>query len=146
MKQISIGSVSIPLDSYTVGGTALLGIRESGKTYTAKGIAEQLLDFKVPIIVFDAIGVWRFLKVAGDGPSAKGFKVVVAGGKEPDLPLTPDSAPEIVRAAIRENIPLVEATNYKQTSCYEFTCCLKARKVVDVDRGNVRASDQFFAS
>lgn len=106
-KQIHIGSVSIPLDAYTIGGTALLGIKESGKTYTAKGIAEQLLDYDIPIIVFDAIGVWRFLKVAGEGAKAKGFKVVVAGGKEPDLPLTPQSAPEIVRAAIRENIPLV---------------------------------------
>ena len=39
MKEITIGSVGIPLDSYVVGGTALLGIRESGKTYAAKGIA-----------------------------------------------------------------------------------------------------------
>lgn len=106
-KTIRIGSVSIPLDSYAINGTALLGIKESGKTYTAKSIAEQLLEHGIPIIVFDAIGVWRYLKVAGDGPKAKGFKIVVAGGKEPDLPLTPQSAPEIVRAAIRENIPLV---------------------------------------
>ena len=52
------------------------------------------------------IGVWRYLKVAGAGAHGKGFKVV-AGGREPDLPLTPTSAPEIVRAAIRENIPLI---------------------------------------
>jgi hypothetical protein len=107
MKSITIGSVEIPLDSYVVGGTALLGIRESGKTYAAKGVAEQLLAYKIPIVVFDAIGVWRYLKVAGAGANGKGFKIVVAGGKEPDLPLTPASAPEIVRAAIRENIPLV---------------------------------------
>jgi hypothetical protein len=41
------------------------------------------------------------------GPSGRGFPIVVAGGKEPDLPLTPANAKEIVRAAIRENIPLV---------------------------------------
>jgi uncharacterized protein len=115
-KVIHIGSVSIPLDSYAVGGTAVLGIRESGKTYAAKNIAEQLLEHGVPIVVFDAIGVWRYLKVAGSGPKAKGLKIVVAGGREPDLPLTPESAPEIVRAAIRENIPLVIDLYSKQLS------------------------------
>lgn len=105
MKQIQIGDARIPLDSYTIGGTAILGIREAGKTFTAKSIAEQLLDCGVPIIAFDAIGVWRYLKVAG--PNGRGFPVVVAGGKEPDLPLNPANAATIVRAAIRENIPLV---------------------------------------
>lgn len=84
-----------------------MGITRSGKTYTCKGIAEQLLDHGIPIVVFDAIGVWRHLKVPGDGPGAKGYPIVVAGGVDADLPLTPDGAPEIVRAAIRENIPLV---------------------------------------
>jgi hypothetical protein len=93
-------------DSYAIGGTALLGIRASGKTYCAKGIAEQLLEHRVPIIVFDPIGTWRHLKVPAS-KNGKGYPVVVAGGKGADLPLTPDSATEIVRAAMRENIPLV---------------------------------------
>lgn len=107
-KSIRVGSVAIPLDDYVIGGSALLGIRDSGKTYAAKGIAEQLLEYQIPIIVFDPIGRWRFMKLAGDDAAKpKGFKIVVAGGEDPDLPLTPQSAPEIVRAAIRENIPLV---------------------------------------
>src|SRR5690606_27722206 len=40
-------------------------------------------------------------------PNGKGYKVVVAGGAAPDLPLSVESAAEIVRAAIAENIPLV---------------------------------------
>jgi hypothetical protein len=107
MKQIQIGTVKIPLDSYAIGGTAVLGIREAGKTYLSKGIAEQLLDFSVPIIAFDAIGVWRHMKRAGTAANGKGYRVVVAGGREPDLPLTPKSAPEIVRAAIAQNVSLV---------------------------------------
>lgn len=107
-KSIHVGDVSIPLDSYVVGGSALLGIRNSGKTYAAKGIAEQLLDYDVMPIIFDPVGRWRYLKLAGtDSKKPKGYKIVVAGGEQPDLPLTPQSAPEIVRAAIRENIPLV---------------------------------------
>lgn len=105
-KQIHIGDVSIPLDSYAIGGTALLGIRASGKSYAAKGIAEQLLEHRVPIIVFDPIGVWRHLKVPAL-KNGKGYPVVVAGGRGADLQLTPQSATEIVRAAMRENIPLV---------------------------------------
>lgn len=106
-KVIRIGSVSIPLDSYVTAGNALLGTKGAGKTTAAKGIVEQLLEHGIPPIIFDAIGMWRWLKVAAAGSHGKGFKVVVAGGMEPDLPLTPASAPEIVRAAIRENIPLI---------------------------------------
>lgn len=107
MKSVKIGSVSIPLDSYVTTGTALLGTKGSGKTYTAKAIAEQLLDLSIPIVVFDPIGKWRWLKVPSVDKGGRGYKVVVAGGQKPDLPLTPQNATEIVRAAIRENIPLV---------------------------------------
>lgn len=107
-KEIKIGSVSIPLDSYVISGTALLGTKGAGKTYAAKGIAEQLLDHDIPIVVFDPIGRWRFMKIAGeDSKRPRGYKIVVAGGEQPDLPLTAQSAQAIVRAAIRENIPLV---------------------------------------
>lgn len=86
----------------------MLGITKSGKTYGAKGIVEQLLDNNIPVVIFDAIGVWRWLRSPNpDSPKGKGYRVVVAGGSAPDIPLTPDSAAEIVRAAIVENIPLV---------------------------------------
>ena len=107
-KAIKIGSVSIPLDNYVISGTALLGTKGAGKTYAGKGIAEQLLDAGIPIVAFDPIGRWHFMKIAGtDADRPKGYKIVVAGGERPDLPLSAASAPEIVRAAIRENIPLV---------------------------------------
>lgn len=106
-KIIRIGSVKLQLDNFTISRTALLGITKSGKTYGAKGIVEQLLANDVPVVIFDAIGVWRWLRTAAPGPDGKGFRVVVAGGSAPDIPLTPDSAAEIVRAAVVENIPLV---------------------------------------
>jgi hypothetical protein len=95
--------VSISISDYASQGNGILGIRDSGKSYTATFMAEQLIDAGVSIIAFDPIGVWRYLKVPGKG---KGFEVVVAG-EDADLPLTPKSAPEIVRAAMRENINLV---------------------------------------
>lgn len=104
-KQIHIGDVTIPLNDFAVARTAILGITKSGKTYAAKGIAEQLLDYGIPIIVFDAIGVWQHLK--RPRPGGKGYKIVVAGGSDPDLPLTPAGVTSIIQAAIRENISIV---------------------------------------
>ena len=37
-------------------GNAILGIRDSGKTYTATWFAERLLDAHIPFVDFDPIG------------------------------------------------------------------------------------------
>lgn len=103
-KNITLGTLKIPVPEFASQGNAILGIRDSGKTYTATYLAERLMDAGIPIVVFDPIGVWKYLRVPDRG---KGYPVVVAGGENADLPLTPASAPEIVRAAMRENIPLV---------------------------------------
>jgi Mn-dependent DtxR family transcriptional regulator len=103
--RLSFGdALSVDLREYAVQGNAVLGIRDSGKSYTATYIAERLMDAGVPIVAFDPAGIWRWLRVAGAGP---GYPVVVAGGDKPDLPLTPDGAPEIVRAAMREGVSIV---------------------------------------
>lgn len=102
-KQIHLGGLSIEPRKYASEGSAILGIRGSGKSYTATFLAEQLIDNGVPFTAFDPIGIWRNLKVPGKGP---GYKVVVAG-EDADLPLTPESAPEIVRAAMHNGVSLV---------------------------------------
>lgn len=93
-------------DAQTVAsqGNAILGIRDSGKSYTAIKIAEMFFDAGIPFVAFDPIGRWRFLRVPGEG---HGYPVVVAGGMAGDLPLTAASAPEIVRAAMQAGISLV---------------------------------------
>lgn len=101
---IKLGTLKI--DPLAIGsqGNAILGIRDSGKTYTATVLAEKLFESGIPFIAFDPIGVWRFLRVPGKG---RGYPVVVAGGQEGDLPLTVAGAPEIVRAAMANGISLV---------------------------------------
>lgn len=89
---------------YASHGNAILGIRDSGKTVTAMGRAEHLIDAGIPITVVDPIGVWRFLRVPGKG---KGYPVVVAGGMEGDLPLTPENTESIVRAAMQNRVSIV---------------------------------------
>jgi uncharacterized protein len=102
--KLQLGPVSIDVRQYAIQGNAVLGIKDSGKTYTSTWFGERLMDAGVPIVAFDPIGVWRFLRVAGRGP---GYPVVVAGGKNGDLPLSPKGAPEIVRAAMRDGVSLV---------------------------------------
>lgn len=104
MKALKLGSLSIPLTQFASQGNAVLGIRDSGKSYSATYLAEQLYAASIPFVAFDPSGVWKFLRVPGAGA---GLPIVVAGGKVPDLPLTPQSAPEIVRAAMRANVSLV---------------------------------------
>jgi hypothetical protein len=88
---------------YASQGNAILGIRDSGKSYTATSIAEKLYDSSIPFIAFDPIGVWRNLKIGAKG---HGYPVVVAG-ENADLELSVESAPRIVRAAMKSNISLV---------------------------------------
>lgn len=101
---MKLGKLQLDEVDYASQGNAVLGIRDSGKTYTATYLAERLLDKDIPFIAFDPIGVWRYLRVGRDGK--RGYPVVVAGD-DGDLPLTAENAPNIVRAAMQENIPLV---------------------------------------
>jgi hypothetical protein len=95
---------SIEAIAYAVSGNADLGIRETGKTFTATKIAEQLMDCGIPFIAFDPVGRWKYLRIGKNGND--GYPVVVAG-REGDLPLDEDSVEGIVRAAMQENVSLV---------------------------------------
>jgi hypothetical protein len=103
-RKLHLGKLTLSPTEYGSQGNAILGIRDSGKTYTATVLAEQLYDAGIPFVAFDPIGVWRFLRVPGKG---KGYQVVVAGGKHGDLPLTVATAPEIVRSAMLSGVSLV---------------------------------------
>lgn len=102
--EFNLGKLRIDAPAYGSQGNAVLGIRDSGKTYTATEIAEKLFEAGIPFTTFDPTGVWRFLRVPGAG---RGYPVVVAGGKDGDLPLTVAGAPEIVRAAMKNGVSIV---------------------------------------
>lgn len=102
---MKLGSLTFDTVEYASRANAVLGIRDSGKTYTATGLAEQLLDANsgkqkagIPFVVLDPTGVWRFLRVPGAG---KGYPVIVVGGADGDLPLKAATAGKIVEAALR---------------------------------------------
>lgn len=97
---------SIPATEYASQGNAILGIRDSGKTYTAMKAAEQLLDAGIPITVYDPVGVWKNLRVGVNGH--KGYPVIVAGGDpSADIIITPENAVQIIRAAMRAGVSII---------------------------------------
>lgn len=103
MKNI-FGIKGLALSEYAISANAILGIRDSGKTYTATKAAEELFDAGTPWLALDPIGVWHSLRIPGRG---KGYPVVVAGGRHGDLPLTTKNVGALVREAMKANVCLV---------------------------------------
>ena len=65
---------------------AIVGTAGSGKTYTAKGFVERLLDAGARVAVVDPLGVWWGLRAGAEGEA--GYPVVVFGGRHADVPIT----------------------------------------------------------
>jgi hypothetical protein len=85
---------------------AILGRKGGGKTYTAKGIVERLLDMGRRVLVLDPLGVWAGLRTAADGQQP-GYPVAIFGGAHADLPLDPAAAEPLARLIGEENLPAV---------------------------------------
>lgn len=103
MKTI-FGIKGFAITEFAIAANAILGIRDSGKTYTATEASEELFEADIPFIWLDPIGVAHNLRIPGKG---RGYPVVVAGGKSGDLPLTVKNVGAIVRAAMKSQISLV---------------------------------------
>jgi len=64
---------------------AILGKKGRGKTYTAKGLVERLLDDGRRVLVLDPLSTWWGLKATSKGEP--GYPVVVFGGPHGDIEL-----------------------------------------------------------
>jgi ribosome-binding protein aMBF1 (putative translation factor) len=73
---------------------AIVAKKGRGKTYTAKGIVERLLQMQRQVLVLDPLSVWWGLKSGADGRSP-GFPIPVFGGPHADIPLH-DAAGRII--------------------------------------------------
>lgn len=79
----------IPLDIMATH-VAIVGKTGSGKTYTAKGLVERLLEANRRVIVLDPTGAWWGLRSKADG--GPGFAIPVLGGEHGDVPLAEGDA------------------------------------------------------
>ncbi len=80
-----IGDTMIP-SAALLQHVAILGKTGSGKTYTAKGLVEGVIDDKRRLAVVDPTGAWWGLRSSADG-KAPGYPVIVLGGHHADAPL-----------------------------------------------------------
>ncbi|MCB1753911.1 MAG: DUF87 domain-containing protein [Gammaproteobacteria bacterium] len=85
---------------------AILGKKGRGKTYTAKGIVENLLAMGRRVVILDPLNVWWGLRADASGRKA-GFPIAVFGGSRGDLPLTESMARPLARLIAHNNLPAV---------------------------------------
>lgn len=85
---------------------AIVAKKGSGKSYTAKGIVERLLQMDRRVLVLDPLSIWWGLKSSADGERA-GFPVAVFGGPHGDMPLTESMGRPLAAIIARENLPAV---------------------------------------
>jgi hypothetical protein len=106
MKQIKVSEkLNLPPEIVTLT-SAILGIRNSGKTNTAVVITEGLLDAGHQVVVIDPLDVWWGLKSSADGKS-EGYPVVVIGGPHGDLPLAATDGKTIADFVVENPVPVI---------------------------------------
>lgn len=82
----------IPLDIMATH-VAIVGKTGAGKTFTAKGLVERLLDAGRRVIVLDPTGAWWGLRSSADGTS--GYPIAIIGGEHGDVPLAEGDAEKV---------------------------------------------------
>jgi hypothetical protein len=101
--------------------TAIVGATGSGKTFTAKGVVEELLRQHRRVVIIDPTGAWWGLRTSASGDPAGGFQVTIFGGDHADIAVTPDGG-ELVAAAIaqRDVQAIVDTSEMSQGEKHRF--------------------------
>jgi hypothetical protein len=88
----------------------ILGINGSGKTYTAKGAAEHLLDQKRRVCIIDPTGVWHGLRSSANGKRGA-YPVVIFGGSHADIQISGTHGEAIAEAIGTSSTPAIIDTS-----------------------------------
>ena len=85
---------------------AIVGTTGSGKTYTAKGLVERLLDQQRRVCILDPTGAWWGLRTKPDGKKP-GYPVMIFGGDHADVPLSKHAGDAVARIVAEQNVPCI---------------------------------------
>ncbi len=85
---------------------AILGKKGRGKSYTAKGLVERLLDLGERVLILDPLGHWWGLKSSVDG-ERPGYPVAVFGGQHADIDISEDSGRTLAEILVAEPVPAI---------------------------------------
>lgn len=91
-------------DDFATQGTAIIGVRGSGKSNTEVRFAELLHGASIPFVAVDPKGDWHGIRMEGTGP---GLPIPVFGGLYGDFPLTDDLGARIADLLVNENLSAV---------------------------------------
>lgn len=110
---------------------AILGMTGSGKSFTARGLVERLLDANRQVCVLDPTGVWWGLRLGRCGVRRGFDNVVLIGGRHGDIPLSPRSGPAVARLVTKQfanvviDTTMLGAREYRQWAS-EFADTLRS--------------------
>lgn len=85
---------------------AILARRGAGKTYTAKVLAEEMIEAGYPVVILDPVGVWHGLRSNAAGTGA-GYPVTILGGEHGDLPLDAHAGVLVANLVASEPVAVV---------------------------------------
>lgn len=99
---------------------AIVGTRGSGKTYTAMGLEERLLNSGARIIHIDPLGVAWGLRLDAEGKKPSRYNIIIFGGPHGDVPIN-----EHAGALIGETAATMAQSCIIDTSLFE----VKAKEI-----------------
>lgn len=106
MKMLRISKdLSLPLDTVTQT-IAILARKRSGKSYTARRLAEQLIHAMLQVVIVDPKGDWWGMRSSPDGKSP-GLSILILGGEHGDLPLEVGSGELVAKLVVEERVSVV---------------------------------------
>lgn len=126
-------------DDFVTQTAAILARRGAGKTYTAKVIAEEMLEAGYPVVVLDPVGVWHGLRsnAAGNG---EGYPVTILGGEHGDLPLAANAGVLVANLVASDPVAVVldlsgfDSKNQQRQFVTDFAERLYRAKAQQADR------------
>ena len=105
---------SIPRDAVTQT-IAILARRGQGKTYMARGMAEEMGRVGGQFVVLDPVDHWWGLRSGANGKSA-GFSTYIFGGKHGDLPLEETAGSILADTVVDTGISAIFCTRHLSQS------------------------------
>jgi hypothetical protein len=97
--------LALPLETVTQT-IAILAIKRSGKSFTAKRLAEQMFKAGLQIVCVDPKGDWWGLRSSADG-KGPGLGILILGGEHGDLPLEVGSGEFVAKLVVEERVSVV---------------------------------------
>lgn len=106
-NELRVGDeLSLGADYMAGGSTAILGKRGSGKTYTCRVLAEELLAAHVHLVILDPMGAFWGLRAGLDGTS-QGLPIPIFGGQHGDVPLESSAGALMADLVVEERLSMI---------------------------------------